>query len=88
MMNLSVGVWHKPTFLQMTESIRRRPMIDCISPNQEDMYKFQGYICGGDGKSFQENNHFTADSCQGDSGGPLTYQDPHSERFKLLGTRC
>lgn len=76
------GRWEKPTFLQMTNDIKKLPMEDCNSGETD----FQGYFCAGDGKTFEMNsNQFTADSCQGDSGGPLTYRDPHSGRFNLIG---
>ena len=57
--------WEKPTFLQVTDKIRKLPVEDCIGNPHENTL---GYFCAGDGKSFEEISNFTPDSCQGDSG--------------------
>ena len=80
--NPTTHQWEIPTFLQITNQIRKLPVSDCIENRRENT---EGYFCAGDGQAYEEINNFTADSCQGDSGGPLTYQDPHTGRFKLVG---
>ena len=57
--------WEKPTFLQITDKIRKLPVEDCIGNPHENTL---GYFCAGDGQSFDEISNFTPDSCQGDSG--------------------
>lgn len=81
-LNKQTGLWEKPTFLQMTDDIRKLPMTDCLG---YDHKKFDGHMCAGDGNTFDEANNFTPDSCNGDSGSPLAFQDPYTRRFKLVG---
>ena len=76
--NPSTGRWETPTFMQMTENIKKLPITECLKEPGDEI---SSIICAGDGKSYAEsNNNFTPDSCQGDSGGPLTYQDPYTKR--------
>ncbi len=67
-------IWHQPNFLQVTDKLRLLRLIDCIPRKEENLLKFQGHFCAGDGKTFYEAGYYTPDSCKGDSGGPLTYR--------------
>ena len=78
--------WEKPQFLQMTEDIRKLPVDYCLFDKEKQSFK--GFFCAGNGLSYDEVGHYTADSCQGDSGSPLTYKDPHTERQSFIYQNC
>ena len=65
----------------MTDELKKLPITHCI----DERSQFLGHFCAGDGKSFEQNGEYTADSCNGDSGGPLTYKNPYTNRFHLVG---
>ena len=77
-----LGKWYKPANLQMTDELKKLPITHCIDQKSTNFF---GHFCAGDGKSFEQNGEFTADSCNGDSGGPLTFKDPYTNRFHLVG---
>lgn len=80
--NPNTRLYERPTFMQITNQIRKLPLQDCIANQHENA---EGIFCAGNGQAFEEVKNYTPDSCEGDSGGPLTYQDPHTRRFKLVG---